>query len=73
MSSVQSILIPLDLFDTRDQLLLYSYNQVIEIVYMLILRSTVIVRFDPFPHIPLSDMKIEALKRYLDFTRFLLR
>lgn len=55
-------------FVPGNQLLLRSCNTVVDIVYLVWLRSTIVIPFDsPFlPHVFLRDMKDE-LKRHLDF------
>lgn len=61
-------------FYTLSQLLWYSYNQVVKIVYMVWSRSTIIIPLDPnLPSLlntPLINIKRE-LKRQLDFDKFL--
>lgn len=63
-------------FDTWNHFLLYSYNRVVNSVYMVSFRSMIIVLFrthtltPTLPYIPLRDVNDE-LKRYLGFDEIL--
>lgn len=56
-------------FDTRNQFLLHSHDQVLDIVYMVSLHSEIIVCFDTTPFLVYSRDTTEESKRHLEFER----
>lgn len=48
------------------QLLLYSYNKLSNIVYIVWSDSTIMISFEPHPYVSLRDM-IETAEKHWDF------